>query len=319
MKITLRHLTYFDALCQHGHFGLAADAMHVSQPALSVAIKELEDIIGTDLIDRSQRPFLPTSHGREVLLTAKRVLAELDALERATGLQRGIEGPFDLGVIPTVAPYLLPIALELLQERLPKLEIRIREAQTEVLLTELEANQLDACVLATHSPDPNHREHILFRDHFVLALRSEQANALGLVDGKIELTDMAPLKLLLLSEGHCLREQAQDLCRFATQEVLNQIGSSSLQTLAGLATSGYGATLLPEIALDQSLLSGPLAILRLAEPEPDRVISLVSKRHNTAALDLSALSGVLADSGALCISKTRKSLAIRRRRTADLI
>lgn len=308
MKITIRHLHYFVALCQHGHFGLAAQSINVTQPALSVAIKELEEIIGTSLIDRESRPFQPTSHGREVLQKARKILTDVEVLEQTAGGQRGREGSFDLGVIPTVAPYLLPKALELIQAQLPNLELRIREAQTELLLAELEANQLDACILATPSPNASHKEQVLFRDRFVLALRREQANELGLKDRKIELSDMAPLKLLLLSEGHCLREQAQDLCRFATQEVLNQIGASSLQTLAGLATSGYGATLLPEIALDDTLLSGPLAILRLAAPEPDRVISLVSKAHPKAALDLEPLANALSQAGRQCVEETQTRL-----------
>ncbi|SLN64611.1 Hydrogen peroxide-inducible genes activator [Roseovarius albus] len=308
MKVTIRHLSYFAALCQHGHFGLAAQSINVTQPALSVAIKELEEIIGATLIDRSSRPFQPTTHGRDVLQKAHKILTDVESLEQTAGRQRGRDGPFDLGVIPTVAPYLLPKALELIQEQLPRLEIRIREAQTEVLLTELEANQLDACILATPSPNSGLQEQVLFRDRFVLALRQEQAAELGLQDGKVELTDMAPLKLLLLSEGHCLREQAQDLCRFATQEVLNQIGASSLQTLAGLATSGYGATLMPEIALDDALLSGSLAILRLAAPEPDRAITLVSKRHPKTALDLAPLAHTLAQAGSQCIAQTRAQL-----------
>jgi LysR family hydrogen peroxide-inducible transcriptional activator len=194
------------------------------------------------------------------------------------------------------------------QTRLPNLDIRIREAQTEVLQAELAANQLDACILATEADLTGYEERPLFRDRFVLALRQEEAETLGLEDQKIELSDMAPLKLLLLSEGHCLREQARDLCRFASQDVLNQIGASSLQTLAGLATSGYGATLMPEIALEPSLFSGPLAILRLATPEPDRVISLVSKQQPRHSMDLSILAQALADAGKARVEETRALL-----------
>lgn len=311
MELTLRHLAYFDALCAHGHFGRAAAACHVSQPALSVRIREMETLLGAPLIDRTARPFRPTPFGNEALAEARSALSAVRRLEQGARRRRGLEGPFSLGVIPTVAPYLLPLALPRVRRRLPGMELRIREAMTQELLGELADGALDACVLATDVEDDALRRTPLFRDRFLLALQDGQARALGLTDGRVRPGDMAALRMLLLSEGHCLREQAQSLCRFARQDVLNQIGASSLHTLTGLAASGYGATLLPEIALDAAMIGGPLAILRLVDPQPERTISLVAKRHMDGVMDLRALRALLAEAGALRTLETRRLLDAR--------
>ncbi|MCL4160543.1 UNVERIFIED_CONTAM: hypothetical protein GTU68_052974, partial [Idotea baltica] len=268
MKISLRQLQYFQSLCEHGHFGRAAAAANVSQPALSVKIKELEETLGSALIDRTARPIAPTPFGADILARSTSILNDVHDLENAARLKRGLQGRFSLGVIPTVAPYLLPSAIAKIQSDLPDLDLHLREAQTDILLDELHNGQLDACVIATDVLDDNLTQRHLFDDRFMLAIQSDQAAAMFLTDGEIQLTDMAPLKLLLLSEGHCLREQAQSLCRYASQETLNQIGASSLLTLTQLAAGGYGATLLPELAYDAQQDNENLAVLRLANPQP---------------------------------------------------
>jgi LysR family transcriptional regulator, hydrogen peroxide-inducible genes activator len=298
MNISLRHLKYFQTLCQSGHFGHAADAAHISQPALSVKIKELEEIMGAPLIDRSTRPYAPTPFGLDVLERANAILGQITDLEVSARMKRGLQGTFNLGVIPTVAPYLLPIALPLIQSHLPDLDLRVREATTDELLAELEGGKLDACILAT---DPGCEQLIdrpLFKDRFLLAIHTDQADALHLKSGHISLRDVSALKLLLLSEGHCFRDQAAGICRYATTETLNQIGASSLHTLLGLAAGGYGATLLPEIALDAGLAGLPIKILRLAKPEPDRTIRLVSKSNLDKVMHLGELAKILSRAGA---------------------
>lgn len=311
MKISLRHLAYFRALCIHGHFGHAADAAHVSQPALSVKIQELEDILQAPLIDRTIRPFRPTPYGHHILERANRILADVEALEDSARQKRGVEGPFTLGIIPTVAPYLLPAAIPLIQSRLPALDLQIREGTTDEVLEELNQGKLDACIIATDVQTPQLHQTELFADHFLLAIQAEQAAELGLTDGQIALSDIAPLKLLLLSEGHCLRDQAKSFCQYATQETLNQIGASSLQTLAGLAAAGYGATLIPEIAYEDTHAKGPLAVLRLAAPEPERTISFVSKVHIEKTMDSSALEQIFAEAGKQKTQETRTYLTNR--------
>lgn len=302
MKISLRHLHYFQMLCQYGHFGQAADAAAISQPALSVKIKELEAILGAPLIDRSIRPYAPTPFGTDILARADTILTQITDLENSAHLKRGQEGRFNLGVIPTVAPYLLPIALPMIQAQLPDLDLRVREATTNELLAELETGQLDACILATDTDSDHLTEHPLCKDRFLLAIHEDQAKALHMQSGHISLKEVSSLKLLLLSEGHCFRDQTIGICRYATTETLNQIGASSLQTLLGLTAGGYGATLLPEIAIDAGLGGLPIKTLRLAAPEPERTIRLVSKANLKGAMQLDRLVDILANAGKI---KTR--------------
>lgn len=311
MKITLRQLQYFQALCEHGHFGHAAAASNVSQPALSVKIQELETLLGKPLINRDVRPYCPTPFGHQILALAKRILADVQALEDSAHVNRGVEGPFTLGVIPTVAPYLLPTAIRLIQSSLPDLDLQIREGTTDVLLSEIALGQLDAAIIATDVTNPDLDQRPLFQDRFLLAVQASQSETLGLKDGQIVLEDIAPLKLLLLAEGHCLRDQTKSFCQYATQETLNQIGASSLHTLAGLVAGGYGTTMLPEIAFGDTEGRSELAILRLAEPCPDRTISLVMKSQNTATLDTAKLEQVLRDAGIQKTAETRAKLAMR--------
>ena len=307
MNITLRHLTYFRALCETGHFGKAAEACAVSQPALSVQIQELEEILGAPLIDRSHRPFAPTPFGREILAKSGDILEQVAGLSASAQLKRGIEGPFSLGIIPTVAPYILPETLSLITKGLPNLEIQIREATTVEILSELSAGKLDACVLATDPGGPQFTDRPLFEDRFLLAVSKTEATRHALTDQHITLSDIANLRLLLLSEGHCLREQAQSVCRFASAETLNQIGASSLQTLMGLVAANYGVTLIPEIALENGT-SPRTSILRLAKPEPQRTIRLVSRSGAGATLHLDILQAILTRAGNARIQETRDAL-----------
>lgn len=296
METTLKHLTYFRALCQYGHFAQAAESCAVSQPALSVKVQELEEILGAPLIDRTTRPYRPTPFGRDVLAQADVIMDDIDSLHRLARMRRGLEGPFTLGVIPTVAPYILPPALALIQRELPALDLQVREATTEVLLEELGHGQLDACIIATDTENDSMIEHALFQDRFLLAINAEEAAQLGLSDGSFQLTDMAQFRLLLLAEGHCLRDQIQSICRFTSTETLNQIGASSLQTLIGLSAGGYGVTLVPEIALADNQTPN-LRYLRLATPEPDRTVRLVVKRHHTQMPDIGKLTEIFANVG----------------------
>lgn len=312
MKISLRQLQYFQALCEHGHFGHAAEASNVSQPALSVKVQELETLLGKPLINRETRPYCPTPYGHQVLNAASKILSDVQALEASAHQNRGVEGPFHLGIIPTVAPYLLPVAIRLIQDRLPDLDLQIREATTDELLGEIASGQLDAAIIATDVTAPNLTQRSLFQDRFLLAIQTRQSESLGLEDGKIVLEDIAPLKLLLLAEGHCLRDQTKSFCQYATQETLNQIGASSLHTLAGLVAVGYGTTLLPEIAFADTEGRPELTILRLAEPSPERTISLVMESKNAATLDTSRLEQALTDAGTQKTSETRAKLSARK-------
>lgn len=302
MKLTLRHLEYLSLLCQYGHFSQAAEAAHVSQPALSVAIAEVEAHFGAALIDRTHRPYRPTPLGQDVLQQAETILSQMRSLENTALAPRGVNGAFRLGLIPTIAPFLLPIALEDIHKRLTSLDLELREAQTHVLLDELMNGNLDAAVLATPCDPDFFQEFALFEDHFYLVVSHSDAIALGLVDGQIEQNDMAPLKLLLLEDGHCLRDQTAQYCRFASREALRQVGASSLHTLCGLAQSGYGATLVPELCLEENMVGRDLSVLRLAPPSPHRQIRLVIKRSMSAYMDISDLQEILTSAGERKIS-----------------
>lgn len=287
LKITLRHLEFLNALIDTGHFGHAADRLGVTQPALSLKIKELEDHFGAPLIDRTQRPFKPTSLGRDVAQQSHAIIANLAALERQAHRARGQEGPFKLGIIPTIAPYLLPQALELLETNIPNLDVHIREGQTHQLLQELDSGLLDAAVIATATDPSQYAEFELFQDHFILAITKTQADALGLRSGHVSSADLSQLRMLLLENGHCLRDQTLQFCKLPPHDTLVKLGASSLFTLSRLVARGHGATLLPELSLEASASDKNTVFLRLAAPEPARTIRLICRRtmHDTMALD----------------------------------
>ncbi len=278
MNITLRQLSYFIALAETRHFGQAAARVHVSQPALSTQIRELEDRMGAALLDRSDRAFRLTPAGQEVLASARRIMAEVERMEASTRWQDGLHGRLKIGVIPTVAPYLLPEALPMLRARDVTLDLKLREAQTEVLLAELADGKLDAAVVALPSGAAGLVERPLFSDRFLLAGRSEQVSAMQR-GGKVPRpTELNPSQLLLLDEGHCLADQALEVCGTKRAATRVDLGASSLRTLCGLVAAGFGQTLLPEIACDTEAPGTPgMGLIRFAAPEPMRVVGLVRR------------------------------------------
>lgn len=193
------------------------------------------------------RAFCPTPFGHQVLTLVNRILDDVQNIEVSALQDRGANGQFHLGVIPTVAPYLLPTVIRLIQESLSALDLQIREATTDKLLDEINRGKLDVAIIATDIVTPDLVQKVLFQDRFLLCAQASQSKSRSLEGGEIILEDIAPLKLLLLSEGQCLRDQTESFCTYATQQTLNQIGASSLQTLAGLVAGDYGTRLLPEI------------------------------------------------------------------------
>ncbi|OOY11439.1 hypothetical protein BMG00_17160 [Thioclava marina] len=267
MNVTLRQLSYLRALGHARSFSRAAEMVHVSQPALSVQIRELEDQIGQPLVERRPRDVRLTRAGRRVLETAERVAAELRSLQAEA--RRGL-GQVNLGVIPTIAPYLLPAALPGLRAQGV---LRLREATTEELIEEVGQGTLDAAIIAT--PAPEFFEAPLFEDRFLLAGTPDQlAMNRGLAPQAIN-----PDQLLLLDEGHCLADQALALCGLTRAAQRIDLGASSLTTLCALAGQAMGLTLVPEIAAMQESRAFPtLALLRFAD-EPARQVRLVRARE----------------------------------------
>ncbi|WP_340109264.1 LysR substrate-binding domain-containing protein [Pikeienuella sp. HZG-20] len=309
MAITLRQLRYFLALYEHRHFGKAAHASAVSQPALSVQVKALEAALGGALIDRAAKGVAPTALGHEIAAQARRVVQEAEALVRIARAERGVEGPFSLGLIPTIAPYLLPLALDLIARRLPLLELRVREAKTDELIAELKDGRLDAVVVASPPQGRDLSGRLLFRDRFLLAVNRREAAEKGLMDGAVRIEEVAKMRLLLLDEGHCLRDQALSVCNLTARDATEQMGASSMATILRLVAGGYGATLAPETAYDESRSLDQLQLIRLTDPQPEREIWFLSHRSRDMAPPYAALSNILAEAGADRLLNARRAAA----------
>lgn len=279
MYPTLRQLRYLVALGEAGSFGAAADRVHVSQPALSVQIRELENGLGAQLVERLPRGLRLTPEGREAMDRARRILAQVKDLELAVRHARGLGGRLALGLIPTVAPYLLPPALERLAATAQGLAVQVREAQTADLLARLEQGQLDAAVVA--SPvGPSFEALHLMDDRFLLAGSKAQVESLAAQPEALRPSALPGDRLLLLDEGHCLADQALDVCQLPRRRPAD-LGASSLATLVGLVRAGFGLTLLPEIAAATEA-GGALGLMRFAAPEPSRSLFLVVRKGSGA-------------------------------------
>lgn len=275
MNIALRHLRYFLALAQHGSFTRAADAIHVTQPALSMQIRALEEIVGTRLVERTPGGVVLTPQGRALQDHALRVLAAMTDLEQALR-QPGQGGRLMLGMIPTVAPYLLPEALPILRGRTIGHDLHLREAQTDQLIEELAAGRLDAIVVATPPPDSSVEAVALFTDPFLLAGSTQRISDLKAHTIQPRLLD--PGQLLLLDEGHCLGDQALEVCGLGRRSGRLDLGAASLATLCRLAAQDMGLTFLPRIARRQELAAAPgLAAIRFPDPQPARQVMLMRR------------------------------------------
>ncbi|MBL3569363.1 LysR family transcriptional regulator [Rhodovulum sp. BSW8] len=298
MNITLRQLSYFIALAETRHFGRAAESVHVSQPALSVQIRELETDLGVQLVERQPRAVVLTPAGHDLLRHAQRVMQEVRALRDAARWQRGLGGRLSLGLIPTVAPYLLPKALPLIRAQNLTLEIGVREARTDRLLADLDEGRLDAALVALPVGRDDLIEAPLFEDRFLLAGSARQIAALGGETAGVRPAALDPDRLLLLDEGHCLADQALEVCGMRREETRVDLGASSLATLCGLAAEGFGLTFLPEIALVSERAASPaLAVHRFASPEPARRLGLVRRRLSRDDGWFEALAAILAEAG----------------------
>nr|BEK67926.1 LysR substrate-binding domain-containing protein [Kitasatospora purpeofusca] len=275
---TVAQLRAFVAVAEHRHFREAAAATGTSQPALSGAVAALEESLGAQLVERTTRRVMITPLGERVLEHARRVLASVQALtEEVDAARRPFTGPLHLGVIPTVAPYLLPTVLRLVRDRYPELELHVHEERTPSLLEGLAAGRLDVLLLALPAGGATPTRDIpLFDEDFVLVTPPEHELA-GQVDVARDV--LLDLDVLLLEEGHCLRDQALDICR----EVGADPGGSTtraagLSTLVQLVAGGLGVTLLPATALDvEAGRADRLAAVRFAAPAPGRRIGLAAR------------------------------------------
>ncbi len=296
MEVTFRQLRYLIALAEEGHFGRAAAAVSVSQPALSVQIRELETSLGVQLVERRSRQVVVTAAGRDVLARARRIIGELRELQQTARWVRGLGGRLRLGVIPTVAPYLLPVALPLLRGRNLALDLGVREAQTAALVEELSRGDLDAAVIALPVVSDDLVVQPLFEDRFLLAGSSRQVD--GLRAARLRPEEMESERLLLLDDGHCLADQTLAACALSRAATRVNMGASSLSTLCRLVEEGFGLTFVPELALRVETAAAPrLSVMRFAEPEPLRTIALVRRRLSVDDGWFTELAELLAQAG----------------------
>jgi len=291
---SLSQLKAFAAVAEHLHFRDAASAIGMSQPALSGAVATLEDTLGVQLLERTTRKVLLSPAGERLAARARSVLAEVGALlEEAEAARAPFTGVLRLGVIPTVAPYLLPTVLRLVREQYPRLDLQVHEEQTASLLDGLAHGRLDLLLLAVPLGAPGVVELPLFDEDFVLV--TPRDHWLG---GRTDIPREAlkELDLLLLDEGHCLRDQALDICREAgrTEGAPVTTTAAGLSTLVQLVGGGLGVTLLPRTALRvETGRNEDLATGDFADPAPARRIALAMRAGAARAEEFEALATTL--------------------------
>ncbi|MFD5284863.1 LysR substrate-binding domain-containing protein [Streptomyces rubrogriseus] len=290
---SLAQLRAFDAVAEHLHFRDAAAAIGMSQPALSGAVSALEETLGVTLLERTTRKVLLSPAGARLAVRTKAVLAEVGALiEEAEAVRAPFTGALRLGVIPTVAPYLLPTVLRLVHERYPDLDLQVHEEQTASLLEGLTTGRLDLLLLAVPLGVPGVTELPLFDEDFVLVTPLD--HRLGGREG-LERSVLRELKLLLLDEGHCLRDQALDICREAGRAgVPATTSAAGLSTLVQLVAGGLGVTLLPRTAVRvETSRSSQLLTASFTDPAPTRRIALAMRTGAARSAEYAELAAAL--------------------------
>ncbi|CAN5618341.1 LysR substrate-binding domain-containing protein [soil metagenome] len=283
--MNLRDLRYLVAVAEYRHFGKAAEACFVSQPTLSTQIKKLEKELGVELIERNSRQIMMTDAGERVVERARIVLRETDNIRDIARQANDPEsGSLRIGLFPTLAPYLLPHVVPELHARFPHLELLLVEEKTEVLLQRLREGQLDVALLALPVHDDQLHRELLFSEDFVLAVPS--THPLAAASGPVDPSVLTGEQVLLLEEGHCLRDQALSVCQLAGASERNGFRATSLETLRQMVAAGVGVTLLPELAVQAPVtLSDDLTLLRFTEPVPRREIAMFW-RETSAYRDL---------------------------------
>jgi LysR family hydrogen peroxide-inducible transcriptional activator len=294
--ISLKQLRYFDLLAAAGHFGRAAERAGVTQPALSMQIVSLERELGAPLIERAASGARLTDLGSEVAERGAKILAAVRDLE-SLALARGdvLAGPVRLGIIPSVAPFLLPRLLDVAAFRYPALLVSVRETITATLVDELVTGELDAVIASLPLHHEELEEEVAFEDAFLLAApagshHSAQSPALAELISADE--------LLLLEDGHCIRDQALAVCHAIDPRRLRSFGATSFSTLLQLVAAGHGVTLLPELAVDAGIVNDErLAVVRFAAPEPSRELGVAWRRSSPRERDFRALAALVKEAG----------------------
>lgn len=287
--LTLKHLRYFLAVANQGQFAGAAADCAISQPALSLQIKQLEALTGVTLLERTTRKVRLTPSGKLLAAHARQIMKLVDDTEYVLrNAETELAGRMCLGVIPTVAPYLLPTAIARISREFPRLDLDMREAVTPLLIDDLKAGRIDAALVALPIDEPELAEHLIATEKFVLVRAAKDADA--------PVPDAAALrkmKLLLLEEGHCFRAQALAFCDIQNENAHRIMNGSSLTTLVQLVASGVGVTLVPEMASKLETRMADVDLRRFPSEEPARNIGLAWRRSHPLRQHLPALAGVI--------------------------
>src|SRR6516165_7836621 len=288
-EITFRQLRYFDALAGQSHFGRAAAACGISQPALSMQIKELEEALGAVLIERGARQVRLTKFGEDAALRVRDILRSVDELGDFARASRGwLAGQLHIGMIPTIAPYLLPTIIGNLTRMHPELDIHVREALTSRLIQELVEGRLDTAIVALPVSEPSLVEVPLFSEHFLL-VRPGKDEGTPVPSSKT----LRAMRLLLLEEGHCFRDQALSFCKMQSSPPREVLDASSLSTLVQMVSAGIGVTLIPEMAVAVETRSASVSVARFKNPQPSRTIGMIWRKTSPLARQLLQFSEVV--------------------------
>ncbi len=288
-NLTIKQFRYFEALARHGHFGRAAEACAITQPALSMQVKELEETLGAALFERGSRHVRLTGLGEELATRVRTILQAVDELgDLARASHDRLVGRLRLGVIQTVAPYLLPTIIGALSRTHADLDIHVRETLTQKLIHELTEGRLDAAIVALPVSVPSFTEVSLFTEEFLLVRPQEDAGK-PLPNHE----SLREMRLLLLEEGHCFRDQALSFCNISSAAPREFMDGNSLTTLVQMVGAGIGVTLIPEMAVAVETRSGAVCVAHFAPPRPSRRIGMVWRRTSPLARQLQQVADVV--------------------------
>lgn len=286
IMVTLRQLRYFEALSRTRHFGMAAGQCAVTQPALSMQIKDLEQELGIMLVERRGNSVSLTPSGQEIAARAEAILMQVRELTEYARQQRGVlTGTLRLGIIPSVAPYLLPSLLSKVEKHYPPLDLLVRETQTDMLVEELVRGDLDLVLLALPVARRQLETMPLFDDRFMVAVQAKAAR--DWTPDNLH-ARLAQERLLLLEEGHCLRDQALQFCHVANVQTRKALGAASLTTIMQMVAAGHGVTLLPELCAEAEVDRRRVALIRFPDDPPMRTIGLAWRKTSGRRADFTA-------------------------------
>ena len=292
IRTSLRQLEYFEALAETLHFGKAAALCGVTQPALSAQIAELEEVLGCRLFNRARRAISLTEEGQILLPQAANILQSTRSFESSGRRPPTMQGRFRLGLIPTIAPYLLPPLLPALRQTFPAFQLELREALTPDLTEALLAGEIDAFVAALPIEDRQMVATPLFDESFFLAVPASDPDFIA---PPVPPDSPALERLMLLEEGHCLREQALAVCTQVKPVAMKRFGATSLTTLLQMVANGLGVTLIPEMAVASADTIAGLKIVPFAKPAPTRALALFQRRNGLRRDECEKLAELIRD------------------------